>query len=102
GLNWSPAPMSTGMARYGKPHSSSMIWPLWPFGVAHEYTSIMAGCLLEGLGDEQYIMLDAVRRWLVKGDSLPAWHEFAARAEARRWTLRRTMAHDGWVMDNNA
>src|ERR1700755_1786097 len=43
GLNWSPAAMSTGIARYGRPHSSSMMWTLWPFGVAHEYTSIMAG-----------------------------------------------------------
>jgi hypothetical protein len=58
--------------------------------------------LLEGLGDEQYIMLDAMRRWLVKGESLPAWQEFAGWAKAQRWTLRRTMSHDGWVMDNNA
>ena len=42
GLNWSPAPMSTGIARYARPHSSSMMWTLWPFGVAHEYTSIIA------------------------------------------------------------
>jgi hypothetical protein len=24
-----------------KPHSSSMMWTLLPFGVGHEYTSIM-------------------------------------------------------------
>jgi hypothetical protein len=36
GLNWSPAPMSTACTLYGRPHSSSMMWTLWPFGVAHE------------------------------------------------------------------
>src|SRR5436305_12974825 len=50
GLNCSPAPMFTGIARYARPHSSSMMWTLWPFGVAHEYTSIMAGCLHRGAG----------------------------------------------------
>ena len=33
GLNWSPVPMSTGCTVYGRPHSSSMMWTLWPFGV---------------------------------------------------------------------
>src|ERR1035438_7109811 len=42
GVNCSPAPISTGIARYASPHSSSMTWILWPFGVAHEYTSIIA------------------------------------------------------------
>ena len=46
GLNWSPAPMLTGMARYGRPHSSSMMWTLWPLGVGQEKTSIMRDPLL--------------------------------------------------------
>ena len=47
-------------------------------------------------------MLDAVRRWWVRGGSLPAWQEFAGWAKANRWSLKRTMAHDGWVMENSA
>jgi hypothetical protein len=46
-------------------------------------------------------MLDAVRRWLARGDSLPAWSELAGWAKDHRWSLKRTMAHDGWVMDNH-
>ena len=49
GSNWSPAPMLTGMARYGSPHYSSMMWILWPFGVAHEYTSIICNLLVKRL-----------------------------------------------------
>ncbi len=33
GLNWSPAPMSMAWTVYGSPHSSSMMWTLWPLGV---------------------------------------------------------------------
>ena len=33
GLNWSPAPMLTGMVRYGTPSSSSMMATFQPFGV---------------------------------------------------------------------
>ena len=35
-------------------------------------------------------------------DSLPGWLEFAAWARDNRWTLKRTIAHDGWAMSNNA
>jgi hypothetical protein len=45
-------------------------------------------------------MLQAVRRWLARGDSLPAWNEFSAWARANRWTLKRTLVRDGWVMEN--
>mgnify|MGYP005751679981 CR=1 FL=1 len=33
GSNCSPAPMSTACTAYGRPHSSSMMCTLWPFGV---------------------------------------------------------------------
>ena len=46
-------------------------------------------------------MLDAVRRWLTWGGALPALTEFAAWAAAHHWTLKRTIAHDGWAMDHN-
>jgi hypothetical protein len=46
-------------------------------------------------------MLDAVRRWFTWGGSLPAWEEFDAWAHAHHWTLKRTIAHDGWAMDHN-
>ena len=46
-------------------------------------------------------MLDAVRRWLALGGTLPNWTEFAAWAHDHQWTLKRTMAHDGWAMDHN-
>ena len=47
-------------------------------------------------------MLDAVRRWLTWGTSLPGWVEFSAWAQARHWTMKRTIAHDGWAMSHNA
>src|SRR3954466_7490109 len=40
GLNWSPAPMSTGCTRYSRPVSSSMMWTLCPLGVGQVYRSI--------------------------------------------------------------
>ena len=46
-------------------------------------------------------MLDAVRRWLTFGGSLPAWAEFATWARDNHWTIKRTIAHDGWAMDHN-
>ena len=46
-------------------------------------------------------MLDAVRRWLGFGGSLPGWSEFSHWAEANQWTLKRTIAHDGWAMNDN-
>jgi hypothetical protein len=33
GLNWSPAPMFTGLSVYGRPVSSSMMETFQPFGV---------------------------------------------------------------------
>ncbi len=40
GWNWSPVPMLTGIASQSrprrKPHSSSMMWTLWPLGVGQE------------------------------------------------------------------
>src|ERR1700710_1869879 len=63
----------------------------------------MTGCLQGGAGAEQYnIMLDAVRRWLRWGDLIPSWTELSAWAAEHRWTLKRTIAHDGWVMNHNA
>jgi hypothetical protein len=46
-------------------------------------------------------MLDAVRRWFTWGGALPAWTEFDAWARDHHWTLKRTIAHDGWAMDHN-
>jgi hypothetical protein len=46
-------------------------------------------------------MLDSVRRWLSKGESLPAWSELAGWAKENRWILKRTIAHDGWVMEQH-
>jgi len=46
-------------------------------------------------------MLDAVRRWFTSGGTLPAWAEFGAWARGHHWTLKRTIAHDGWAMDHN-
>jgi hypothetical protein len=46
-------------------------------------------------------MLDAVRRWFTWGGALPAWAEFGAWARVHHWTLKRTIAHDGWAMDHN-
>ena len=47
-------------------------------------------------------MLDAVRRWFRWGDSIPNWAELSAWAAEHHWTLKRTMSHDGWVMNHNA
>ncbi len=33
GAVWAPLPMLTGIIRYGRPHSSSMIEAFQPFGV---------------------------------------------------------------------
>jgi len=46
-------------------------------------------------------MLDAVRRWLSLGGSLPGWKEFSHWADANQWTLKRTISHDGWAMNDN-
>ncbi len=46
-------------------------------------------------------MLEAVRRWFTWGGALPAWEEFGAWARDHHWTLKRTIAHDGWAMDHN-
>ncbi|HEX4511716.1 MAG TPA: hypothetical protein VH328_16620 [Burkholderiaceae bacterium] len=46
-------------------------------------------------------MLDAVRRWFNRGGTLPAWAGFGAWARDHHWTLKRTIAHDGWAMDHN-
>lgn len=47
-------------------------------------------------------MLDAVRRWLTGGKSLPAWNEFSAWAKEHGWALKRAMTMDGWVMEDSA
>src|SRR5690348_510004 len=39
GLNWSPAPILTGMMLYSSPNSSSAICTFWPFGVGQDQTS---------------------------------------------------------------
>jgi len=46
-------------------------------------------------------MLDAVRRWLRRAGALPAWAEFSQWADANQWTIKRTIAHDGWAMGDN-
>ena len=76
--------------------------PWGPSDVAHEYTSTMAGASTRGGSRTIQIMLDAVRRWFTWGESLPAWQEFGAWAREHQWTLKRTITHDGWVMDHSA
>jgi hypothetical protein len=44
------------------------------------------------------MMFDPFRRWLKRGNDLPGWTGLSAWARANRWTLRQTIAHDGWVM----
>src|ERR1051326_8223163 len=46
GLNWSPAPISTGIILYSRRSSSSAICTLWPFGVGHDQTSNIVSLLL--------------------------------------------------------
>lgn len=48
--------------------------------------------------DDNNIMLGAVRRWLGGKNPLPGWQEFAAWARDNHWTMKRSSAHDGWVM----
>jgi hypothetical protein len=43
-------------------------------------------------------MLEPLRRWFGSGPDLPGWSPLAAWAKAQRWSMRRTIAHDGWVM----
>src|SRR5260370_7797806 len=42
GLNWSPAPILTGITLYSRPSSSSAMCTLWPLGVGQLHTSIIA------------------------------------------------------------
>jgi hypothetical protein len=54
GANCSPAAMLTGLTRYGRPHSSSMIEIFQPLGVGQKYRSIGSGDvtgLTEGVGE---------------------------------------------------
>jgi hypothetical protein len=44
------------------------------------------------------MMFDPFRRWLKRGNELPNWAGLSTWAKSNRWTLRRTFAHDGWVM----
>ena len=46
-------------------------------------------------------MLEALRRWFRWGDSIPSWTEFSDWAKANDWNVRRTISHDGWVMDRH-
>ena len=46
-------------------------------------------------------MLDALRRWLNLGGAPPGWAEFDPWADANQWTIKRTIAHDGWAMIDN-
>ena len=41
-MNWSPAPILTGITRYSSPSSSSAICTLWPFGVGQLHNSSIA------------------------------------------------------------
>jgi hypothetical protein len=45
-------------------------------------------------------MLDAVRRWLTGARSHPAWNDFSTWAKENRWSLKRAMTLDGWVMED--
>src|SRR5438445_3025046 len=43
GLNWSPAPILTGITLYSRPSSSSAMCTLWPLGVGQVQTSSISG-----------------------------------------------------------
>ena len=43
-------------------------------------------------------MLESFRRWIGGGPDLPGWQDLGPWARSRRWTLRRTITHDGWVL----
>src|SRR5580692_1420248 len=45
GLNWSPAPILTGITLYSRPNSSSAMCTLWPLGVGHDQTSSIGNFL---------------------------------------------------------
>jgi len=46
-------------------------------------------------------MMDGVRRWFTRGETLPRWEEFAVWARERHWSHKRTSSHDGWAMTHN-
>jgi hypothetical protein len=46
-------------------------------------------------------MLDAVRRWLTRGASLPGWNDFSGWARGHGWAIKRAMTMDGWVMEDS-
>src|SRR3954454_2595279 len=52
GLNWSPAPILTGMTLYSRPSSSSAICTLCPFGVGQLHTSIIVFSHCTVLGEQ--------------------------------------------------
>ena len=47
-------------------------------------------------------MLEPLRRWFGGGPDLPGWQALAPWARANRWSMRRTITHDGWVMSQAA
>src|SRR5665213_230849 len=51
GLNWSPAPILTGITLYSRPNSSRAMCTLWPFGVGHDQTSIIGSSGLRSGSD---------------------------------------------------
>ncbi len=48
------------------------------------------------------MILESLRRWWGGGNDLPNWSALAGWAKAHKWSARRTMAHDGWVMTSGA
>jgi len=46
-------------------------------------------------------MLEAMRRWMARGHSLPEWDEFSVWAREHGWVLRQALAREGWAMDRN-
>src|SRR5450631_4383222 len=105
GVNCAPLPMSIGMARYARPHSSSMMWILWPFGVAHEYTSIIANalsrpCGAKGAPRDSSGSEAAMFKGFFANQGLGAdFSEVSAWAKRRGHAFKREREGNGFVVD---
>src|SRR4028118_2169306 len=101
--------MSTGIARYGSSHSSSITRILCPFGVGHEYTSIIAlgprarapvapGAHSSG---SNAAMLGGLKGFFANQGLGPDFAEIAAWAQRRGLSFKRERDGHGFVIDGS-
>src|SRR5438093_8478212 len=79
-----------------------MMWTLWPFGVAHEYTSIIAGtpcCSRCASRRTVQPMLDAIKRWISGGPPGPDWAGVSGWAQKQGYSFKRAKDDQGFVID---